>query len=167
MTRWNDTNDWMLDPAVFDWINQRWGPFTLDRFAGHWNAQLPAFNSVFWCPNTLGINAFAQTDWAQHNNWCYAPFELIPKVLAIVREHKARAALVVPVWPSRPWWPLLVPTPGLFCPEVLECLEIPPSRDLFRPGKMLGNGKGVGNPRWRVWVLRLDGAGGGACKVPL
>jgi len=167
MTRWNDTNDWMLDPSLFAVIDSRWGPFTCDRFAGHSNyAQLPYFNSLFWCPDTGGLNAFAQTDWAEHNNWCYAPFDLIPRVLAMVREHKAKATLVVPYWPSRPWWPLIVPSLGWFCAEVVECFELPPSHDLFLSGKRSGNSVGVGNPRWRVFAVRLDGSGRGRCATP-
>ena len=28
-----DYDDWMLNPAMFSWLNSLWGPHTVDRFA--------------------------------------------------------------------------------------------------------------------------------------
>ena len=44
-----DYDDWFVNPAVFAWVNELWGPHTVDRFASHYNTQLPRFNSRFMC----------------------------------------------------------------------------------------------------------------------
>ena len=163
MTRWNDTNDWKLHPAVFQFLDQQWGPHTCDRFASHNNTQIPRFHSFFWCPGTAGVDAFAQPDWSVHNNWCYPPFDLIPRVLGIVTQQQARATLIIPVWPSRPWWPIVSPRAGCFSPLVHSYFELPHLPNLFLPGKQNGNTRGVGNPKWTVLALRIDGRGGGQC----
>ena len=49
-SRMVDNDDWMLNPATFNWLNSFWGPYTVDRFASATNAQLPRFNSRFWVP---------------------------------------------------------------------------------------------------------------------
>ena len=36
-----DNDDWMLNPATFNWLNSFWEPYTVDRFASATNAQLP------------------------------------------------------------------------------------------------------------------------------
>ena len=33
-----DYDDWMLNPAVFAWLDSLWGPHTIDRFASPMNA---------------------------------------------------------------------------------------------------------------------------------
>jgi len=166
MTRWNDTNDWKLNPSVFQYLDARWGPHTCDRFSSHNNFQLSPFNSYFWCPGTAGVDAFAQCDWGTHNNWCYPPFDLIPRTLGIIAQQHAQATMIIPVWTARPWWPIVSPRPGLFSPLVHSYIELPHLANLFLPGKHNGNTAGVGNPKWTVLALRLYGRGGGHCTHP-
>ena len=45
LSRLNDPNDYMLDPACFRYIDQLWGPHTVDRFAGLKTRQLERFCS--------------------------------------------------------------------------------------------------------------------------
>ena len=40
-----DYDDWMLNPGIFTWLDNLWGPHTIDRFANPKNAQLERFNS--------------------------------------------------------------------------------------------------------------------------
>ena len=51
-------DDWSLDYTIFKQLDNRWGPHTIDRFASHYNAQLPRFNSRFWNPGTEAVDAF-------------------------------------------------------------------------------------------------------------
>lgn len=155
LTRWFDRDDWQLDPSVFSLVDKLWGPHTIDRFAGHNNSLLPKFNSLHFCPGSSGVNALAQIDWADHNNWCNPPFSLIPHLLGVLRKFKAAASIVVPFWPSRPWWPCLLAGPKVFADFVVGCVTVPCSRDTFRPGPSMGNAQGVGNPNWKIMVLRV------------
>jgi len=45
-----DYDDYSLNPAIFEWLNSLWGPYTVDRFASAHNAQIARFNSRFWSP---------------------------------------------------------------------------------------------------------------------
>ena len=45
LSRELDTEDWQLNPQIFEHLQRRWGPHTVDRFASMLNAQLPRFNA--------------------------------------------------------------------------------------------------------------------------
>ena len=159
LTHMHDSDDWQLDPAVFRNLDARWGPHSIDRFSSHTNHLIPTFNSRFWCPGTHGVDAFAQKDWAAHNNWCNAPFSRIGQVLAILAHQGAVATLITPFWPSALWWPALMERAGqFFRPIVRDCVELTPSPGLFRPGLSMANQAGVGRPNWRVLALRIGPA---------
>ncbi|EDO30433.1 predicted protein [Nematostella vectensis] len=49
--------------AVFRLLNIKWGPYTIDRFATHYNAQLSRFHSKFAAPGSCGVDAFTQ-EWS-------------------------------------------------------------------------------------------------------
>ena len=66
-SRLGDHDDWMLNPAVFSWLDAIWGSHTINRFANAANAQLDQFNSRFWSPGSEAVDAFT-CDWADANN---------------------------------------------------------------------------------------------------
>ena len=150
-------DDWMLNPGIFNILEAKWGPHTVDRFANSLNKQVPRFNSRFWEPDTEAVDAFT-CSWADDNNWLCPPVYLIPRVLRHAQNTKARATLVVPQWVSSPFWPLLYPdgiNPAGF---VQDCLELPRYDSLFLPGRSGSNiFKGV--PNTPVLALRLDFGG--------
>ena len=53
-----DYDDWEVQLPFFDFLNERWGPFTTDWFADHSNAKLKRFYSKYYCPETSGVNPF-------------------------------------------------------------------------------------------------------------
>ena len=106
LSRSPDTHNWMLHPAIFDWINKRFGPLTIDRFATSLNAQLPRFNSRYWEPETEAINALAQ-DWSQENNYVNPPWALIPRILEKVILDKATCTIITPIFRAQPWYHVL------------------------------------------------------------
>jgi hypothetical protein len=168
VTRWFDHDDWQLNKVHFQTAEKKWGPHTMDRFAGHNNHFLPKFNSLFHCPGSSGVDALLQSDWEQHNNWCNPPFALIPNVLGVLKHYQAEATLVVPVWPSRPWWPMLARSANEFHDYVIGCVQLDPSAALFMPGPSAANNQGVGKPRWKVFLLRISftGAIRGKVQIP-
>ena len=101
-----DYDDWQTTKGFFDKISQRWGPFTVDRFASSTNAKCPRFNSLLWNPGSEQVNAFSVA-WAGENNWLVPPIFLISKVILHLLSCKAKGVLVAPCWPSAPFWPLL------------------------------------------------------------
>ena len=62
LSRIIDYDDWMLNPVVFDDVDQLWGPHTIDHFAYCFNAQTPRFNSRSWSPGSEAVDAFT-VDW--------------------------------------------------------------------------------------------------------
>ncbi|CAH3157409.1 unnamed protein product [Pocillopora meandrina] len=59
LSRFVDKDDWSVNPSVFRVIDAKWGPHTIDRFASHYNAQVPRFNSKFSSPGCSGVDALA------------------------------------------------------------------------------------------------------------
>ena len=95
----------------------------------HENTQLPCFNSRFWCPGTEAVDAFS-VSWAGENNWLIPPIFLIPKVLNHMVAFASHATLVVPAWPSAPFWPLIFTDEGL-SPIFSDIFKIPLYTDVF------------------------------------
>ncbi|CAH3184261.1 unnamed protein product [Porites lobata] len=52
------------------------------------------------------VYAFSQ-DWSCDNNWIVPPATVVGKVLNHMRESKAVGTLIVPMWKSSYFWPLL------------------------------------------------------------
>ena len=82
------------------------GPHTFDRFADSSNAKLKKFNSKFWSPDTAAVHAFPQ-DLSKDNNYLVLPIHLTAKVIGHLIITKSVGTLIVPWWPSAPFWPLL------------------------------------------------------------
>ena len=102
-----DNSDWKLCPQVFNQIQIRWGPISIDLFAKHWNRQVRRFYSWGPQPETLGQDALCQT-WDLEGNFAFPPFCLIPKVVKKVRTDKVDLILVTPVSPTRTWYSTLL-----------------------------------------------------------
>ena len=62
------TYSWSIHPAVFLHLDQIWGPHSIHRFADITNHVCPQYNSLNYDPLKAGVDALAQTDWAEHNN---------------------------------------------------------------------------------------------------
>ncbi len=90
-------SDWKLNPAVFQQLEEAFGPHHYDRFASHLNSQLPRFNSRYWDIGCSGVDALAQP-WGQFNNYMNPPFGMILQILRKIRHERADATIVVPVW---------------------------------------------------------------------
>ena len=101
-----DHDDWRVSPSLFRYIERKWGPHTVDRFASSSNSKLRRFNSKYLCPNTECVNAFS-VSWARENNFLAPPVSYIPKVLAHMKSCRATGTLVAPFWPSAAYYPLI------------------------------------------------------------
>ena len=158
LSKFYDSDDWMLNSKYFRILDKLWGPHTFDRFASATNKHCMQFNSRFWCPGSAGVNALAY-DWVGENNWVNPPFALIGKVLLHMKACKAVGTVIVPWWPKREWWPLLRARNGAsWAPYVVgeRCLNISRQADVFLPGPGSANTIVVGAPKWAVYALRVD-----------
>ena len=64
------------------------GPHSVDCFANYYTHKLPRFFSRFWNPNSSGVG-------------------IIPRILHYWKSQQAVGTLVVPLWPSAHFWPLI------------------------------------------------------------
>jgi hypothetical protein len=47
-----DYDNWSVSQEFFEFMDDMWGPSTVDRFANYLNTKLPRFISLFWNPGT-------------------------------------------------------------------------------------------------------------------
>ena len=59
-------------------------------------------------------------DWSGENNWLCPPPYLIPRVIRHTLKTGASATLVMPKWPSAPFWPMLFPDGCTRAPFITE-----------------------------------------------
>ena len=97
----------------------------MDRFANHLNAKLPRFNSRFWNPGSEGIHVDAFVmDWHGENNYACPPIRLIVRVFHHMRTCKASGSLIVPLWHSAPFWPMVCPDGECFTSFIVDWMEL-------------------------------------------
>ena len=106
LSKHTDYDDWTTSDEFFQELNADWGPYTIDRFASSKNNKIRRYNSRFWNPGCEAVDALTQ-DWSGENNWLVPPVFLISRVIRHARDCKARGSLIVPLWESAPFWPLL------------------------------------------------------------
>ena len=67
LSRCFDCDDWEITDTVFQSLDKRWGPHSVDRFSADYNKKLDRFNSRWWVPGTEADNAFDQS-WSAECN---------------------------------------------------------------------------------------------------
>ena len=107
LSRCKDSDDWSIQDWVFTKLNSRWGPHTIDRFSSHYNNKCERYNSRWWVPGTQGVNALDQYWGKPEINWVVPPPRLIPHVLEKIQSDDAQCTLVIPDWPSAPFYTVL------------------------------------------------------------
>lgn len=149
LSRIKSTCEWRLHPNLFRMIDNIWGPHNIDRFASITSTQLPVYNSLYWDPETSGVDALAQTDWGIMNNFVNPPFALLPKVLSIVKEQNAVATVIAPKWPGQPWYQdlinMLIDQPIKLPISPRTIVALGPQQEPFK------------NRNWDIYAWRISG----------
>ena len=118
-----DRSDWMLNPVIFCHIQEHFPYLEVDLFATRLTHQLPRFYS--WRPDPLAeaTDAFLQ-EWSLVKGYANPP---IGRVLGKVESQEVELILIVPIWPSQPWYPrllsLLVSNPLRIDPQQVVITE--------------------------------------------
>ena len=150
-----DHDDWYSTVEMFNFVDEKWGPHTVDRFADSSNTKLPRFNSKFYCPNTEQVDALS-ISWGNENNYLVPPVSLIPTVLQHMGSFEGRGTLITPYWPSASFFPLLKQDKQNFHGFVKDSVYMPCSKNLIKQG----NNKNVfiGSEKFTsgMLVVRLD-----------
>ena len=148
LSRSPDRHSWMLHPGLFQILEDRWGPHSIDRFATSLNTQLPRYNSLFWDVGTEALDAFAQ-NWSGENNFVNAPWALIPRILEKIVVDQAVATVIAPRFKAQPWFQRLRQLS--ICPPFNLPIN---KRTLVARGAHAEPKK---NPAWVVQAWRISG----------
>ena len=89
-------------------------------------------------------------------NWWCPPMFLIPRVLRHAQNCHCRGIIILPHWPSAPFWPLICPTGNTFAPFVHDWWDLPLSEHLFLSGRGGSGFFSNSMPTSRVLALLLD-----------
>jgi len=87
-------------------ISNRFGLPEIDLFASYINRQLPLYVAWLPEPEATSIDAFSLT-WNRKFFYIFPPFSVVGRVLKKILKDQTKAILVLPHWPSQPWFPLL------------------------------------------------------------
>jgi hypothetical protein len=114
--KFNDRTEWQLNPKYFHLLTKIQHP-DVDLFASRLNCQVKPFVSWGRDPDAVASDAFT-LNWGQWNFiYAFLPFSLALKVLAKWRLDNAEGLMILPRWPTAPWFPamlrLLTETPVL------------------------------------------------------
>lgn len=141
--------EWRLHSRIFNLLNLKWGPFTVDRFASLSTAQIQTYNSWYLDPMTSGVDAFSQ-NWSNHNNFINPPLRLMNRILDKIVAEKAVATIICPAWPAQSWFQRLRAI--CVCPP----LKLPKSKYICIP-LSAKKPEPLKNPNWRLFAWRVDG----------
>jgi hypothetical protein len=139
-----------LHPHLFDLIERRWGPHTLDCFAAQTNKQCTRYVSFRLDTHTMYTDFLSRPASAKENLWAFPPFALLGRLMRKIEEEEiANVSLLIPVWPAQPWWPVF---PRLLAdwPLLLPAHKTPLLT--WEEGKQIGH-----QPQWAWTALRLSG----------
>ena len=103
----SDNVEWSLADKHFQKICNIFGQPDIDLFASRLNKKVQNYVSFQPDPFASMIDAFT-ISWKDYFFYAFPPFSCIPKVLKKVIKENAVGILVVPWWPTQPWWARLM-----------------------------------------------------------
>jgi hypothetical protein len=109
LSRMDLVGDYELKKEVYEAALEKLGVWpTLDAFANCNNHKCDRFWAL---PGPLSVGAEAldamRYDWSEDLVYLFPPVQLVPKVLQKLVWEGGDAIMVVPDWPSRPWWNMM------------------------------------------------------------
>ena len=104
----NDRTEWALPLSVFQKLQKNYPQMDVDLFASYANHKLEKFVAWRHDPQAWAVDAFTLC-WKQFVlPYIYAPFSLLMRVFQHIIRDQVQTVLLLPTWPSQPWWPLLL-----------------------------------------------------------
>ena len=97
-----DHEDWGITDTFIEFIDDLWGPHSVDRFASVVNKKISRFNSLFWNPSFEAVDAFTQ-NWSGENNFLVPPIYSVVRAIKHLVYSKAIGTLIIPRWVSAPY----------------------------------------------------------------
>lgn len=97
--------EWELSDIAYRTIVKKLGSPEVDLFASRANAKCQNYVSWYPDPDALSIDAFT-LKWDATFFYAFPPFALLSRSLQKIKREGGRGIVVVPWWPSQPWYPL-------------------------------------------------------------
>ena len=104
--KFRDEIEWTLNDNDFQNICERFVTPTIDIYATRLNNKVDRFYSWFPDPLAEQIDSFTLS-WTGELGYAFPPFGLVGRVLQKIFWERASVILVVPKWPTKPWFSLL------------------------------------------------------------
>ena len=105
--RENQDTEWILNPNILsDALDRLDVKPEIDLFASRLNHQFSRYVSYKPDPDAEAVNAFTMSG-SDVTFYAFPPVCIIPNVLRKIVKDRTRRILVVPDWPSQPWYPIL------------------------------------------------------------
>lgn len=101
----NSEIEWELCDKAYKTIVASLGEPQIDLFANRSNAKCQNYVSWLPDPSAYDIDAFT-LKWHGILFYAFPPFALISRMLQKIKSEKAIGIIVIPYWPSQPWFPL-------------------------------------------------------------
>ena len=102
-----DATEWSLHPDVFKKISGKLEHTDIDFFASDENYKVKPYASELLSVNAFSRDAF-NCSWTNSNGFFFPPFCLASRVLKKMTYDKATGVIVLPRWPSQPWFTALM-----------------------------------------------------------
>ena len=103
----SDKHEWTLNSSVFEDILYQYPELNIDLFATRLNHKLPTYCSWKPDPGCSYVEAFS-INWGTYNFYTFPPFSLIPRCLQKISQDHTKGILVVPLWPTQSWFPIVL-----------------------------------------------------------
>lgn len=119
--------EWKLDTSILrDAFTELGVNPTVDLFASRVNAQLPRYASYRPDPEAFAVDAFSLS-WRNLTVYAFPPFSVILPMLRKMLRDGCEGVVIVPKWPTQPWWPLLqrISTRHIALPTRPDLLSLP------------------------------------------
>lgn len=122
--KFKDT-EWELCDYAYNKIKQKLGTANIDLFASRCNSKCDVYITWKNEPDAWAIDAFT-ISWAELNFYAFPPFSMVLKMIQKIIADKAEGIVVVPYWPTQPWYPLFI----RICQS--EVIYFPPNSNLLK-----------------------------------
>ena len=99
----DENTEWSLSPVLFARLLQVFYIPCVDLFASRLNCQVDLFVSWKPEPEAWAVDAFS-ISWRDIKFYAFPPFSVPSRVLSKIKEDDASGILVVPLWPTQPWF---------------------------------------------------------------
>ena len=96
----------------------------IDLFTSQLNRQFPIYCSFKPDPDASFIDVFTLS-WSDKHFYCFPPFSCVLQVPQKIIQDKATGIMVVPMWPTQLWYPIMTSL------LVLSPITLPPSKNLL------------------------------------